>query len=44
MGNVDTPRFYNYPIPRAGPDVPYENETQVIPVFRGLPLELGAFV
>ncbi|KAL1880445.1 hypothetical protein Plec18167_003849 [Paecilomyces lecythidis] len=44
MGNVDTPRFYNYPVPRAGPDVPYENETQVIPVFRGLTLELGAFV
>jgi amidase len=42
MGSSDTPRFYNYPQPRAGPDVPYENETQSIPVFRGIALEIGA--
>jgi amidase len=32
----------NYPVPREGPEVPYKNETQVIPVFRGTPLAIGA--
>lgn len=34
--------FYNYPEPREGPSVPYKNETQSIPVFRGIPLVIGA--
>lgn len=35
-------QFYNYPQPREGPAVPYVNETQSIPVFRGRLLEVGA--
>ncbi|CAI7622646.1 unnamed protein product [Penicillium pancosmium] len=34
--------FLNYPQPREGPLVPYKNETQSIPVFRGIPLAIGA--
>ncbi|KAL4970448.1 amidase [Aspergillus stella-maris] len=34
--------FLNYPAVREGPDVPYKNEDQSIPVFRGLPLAVGA--
>lgn len=39
-----SPRFYNYPQPREGPAVPYVNETQSIPVFRGRLLEMGASI
>lgn len=35
-------QFVNYPEPREGPLVPYKNETQSIPVFRGIPLVIGA--
>lgn len=41
MGNNER-SFLNYPPPREGPEVPYKNETQVIPVFRGTPLAIGA--
>ncbi|KAJ5351775.1 hypothetical protein N7452_000749 [Penicillium brevicompactum] len=34
--------FINYPPPREGPSVPYKHEDQVIPVFRGTPLAIGA--
>lgn len=34
--------FLNYPPAREGPSVPYKNEQQVIPVFRGTPLAIGA--
>ncbi|KAL4799052.1 amidase signature domain-containing protein [Aspergillus venezuelensis] len=34
--------FLNYPAVREGPKVPYKNEDQSIPVFRGLPLAVGA--
>ncbi|KAL4880174.1 amidase signature domain-containing protein [Aspergillus karnatakaensis] len=34
--------FLNYPAIREGPSVPYNNEDQSIPVFRGLPLAIGA--
>jgi amidase len=34
--------FLNYPPPREGPLVPYKNEQQVLPVFRGTPLAIGA--
>ncbi|KAL2001427.1 hypothetical protein VTN02DRAFT_1784 [Thermoascus thermophilus] len=39
-----SPKFYNYPQPREGPAVPYVNETQSIPVFRGRLLEVGATI
>lgn len=39
---ADSPRFYNYPEVRQGPSVPYQNETQSIPVLRGIPLAIGA--
>lgn len=35
-------RFVHYPEVREGPCVPYQNETQSIPVFRGAPLAIGA--
>ncbi|EYE99059.1 amidase [Aspergillus ruber CBS 135680] len=35
-------QFVNYPEPREGPLAPYQNETQSIPVFRGIPLVIGA--
>lgn len=41
MGS-DSRTFLNYPPAREGPAVPYKNETQVIPVFRGTPLTIGA--
>ncbi|KAJ5551794.1 Amidase [Penicillium sp. DV-2018c] len=34
--------FLNYPPPREGPSVPYKHEDQVIPVFRGTALAIGA--
>ncbi|KAJ5131295.1 Amidase [Penicillium bovifimosum] len=34
--------FLNYPPPREGPSVPYKHEDQVIPVFRGTSLAIGA--
>ncbi|KAI9370073.1 amidase signature domain-containing protein [Aspergillus egyptiacus] len=34
--------FINYPEIHQGPSVPYKNEDQVIPVFRGTPLVIGA--
>ncbi|KAJ5226271.1 hypothetical protein N7468_007496 [Penicillium chermesinum] len=34
--------FLNYPQPIEGPAVPYKNEDQSIPVFRGIPLVIGA--
>ncbi|EAW07341.1 amidase [Aspergillus clavatus NRRL 1] len=34
--------FVHYPQIREGPSVPYQNETQSIPVFRGTPLAIGA--
>ncbi|KAL5335336.1 amidase signature domain-containing protein [Aspergillus crustosus] len=34
--------FINYPEVRQGPSVPYKNEDQSIPVFRGTPLAIGA--
>ncbi|RAH75828.1 putative N-acylethanolamine amidohydrolase [Aspergillus japonicus CBS 114.51] len=36
------PQFLQYPEVREGPSVPYKNEDQVIPVFRGMPLAIGA--
>ncbi|KAE8142714.1 amidase signature domain-containing protein [Aspergillus pseudotamarii] len=36
------PQFVHYPEIREGPSVPYKNEDQSIPVFRGLPLAIGA--
>ncbi|KAF7592043.1 hypothetical protein BBP40_000766 [Aspergillus hancockii] len=36
------PSFLHYPEVREGPSVPYENEDQSIPVFRGWPLAIGA--
>jgi hypothetical protein len=36
------PQFIHYPEVREGPLVPYKNEDQSIPVFRGLPLAIGA--
>ncbi|KAL4934378.1 amidase [Aspergillus undulatus] len=36
------PVFLSYPAIREGPGVPYKNEDQPIPVFRGLPLAIGA--
>lgn len=41
MGS-DERTFLNYPQPREGPSVPYQNEDQSIPVFRGIPLVIGA--
>jgi len=38
----DCSSFLNYPPPREGPAVPYKNDTQSIPVFRGTPLAIGA--
>ena len=38
----DTVSFLNYPEPQEGPKVPYKNETQTIPVFRGTPLAISA--
>ncbi|PYH45789.1 amidase [Aspergillus saccharolyticus JOP 1030-1] len=35
-------QFLNYPEVREGPSVPYKNEDQTIPVFRGTPLAIGA--
>ncbi|KAL4917827.1 amidase signature domain-containing protein [Aspergillus aurantiobrunneus] len=35
-------RSANYPEIREGPSVPYKNEDQSIPVFRGAPLVIGA--
>ncbi|RAL05256.1 amidase [Aspergillus ibericus CBS 121593] len=35
-------QFFHYPEVRPGPAVPYKNEDQVIPVFRGTPLAIGA--
>lgn len=35
-------KFLNYPAVREGPSVPYKNETQSIPVFRGITLAIGA--
>ncbi|KAL4871264.1 hypothetical protein BDV12DRAFT_206807 [Aspergillus spectabilis] len=40
-GNGET-SFINYPEIREGPSVPYKNEDQSIPVFRGTPLAIGA--
>jgi hypothetical protein len=37
-------QFVHYPEVREGPSVPYKNETQSIPVFRGTPLAIGAAV
>ncbi|KAJ5901693.1 hypothetical protein N7495_002221 [Penicillium taxi] len=37
-----TDHFLNYPSAREGPSVPYKNETQSIPVFRGIPLAIEA--
>ncbi|KAF4239042.1 hypothetical protein CNMCM8980_009526 [Aspergillus fumigatiaffinis] len=37
-------QFVHYPEVREGPSVPYQNETQSIPVFRGTPLAIGAAV
>ncbi|EAL90819.1 hypothetical protein KXX16_008563 [Aspergillus fumigatus] len=37
-------RFVHYPEVREGPCVPYQNETQSIPVFRGAPLAIGAAI
>ncbi|PYH95429.1 amidase signature enzyme [Aspergillus ellipticus CBS 707.79] len=34
--------FFYYPEVRPGPTVPYQNDDQVIPVFRGMPLAIGA--
>ena len=34
--------FINYPEPREGPPVPYENEPLAVPAFRGIPLAIGA--
>ncbi|RDW90103.1 amidase [Aspergillus mulundensis] len=34
--------FINYPEIREGPSLPYKNEDQSIPVFRGTPLVIGA--
>lgn len=34
--------FLNYPPAREGPNVPYKYEDQVLPVFRGMPLAIGA--
>lgn len=34
--------FLNYPPAREGPNVPYNYEDQVLPVFRGMPLAIGA--
>lgn len=38
----DSVHFIDYPEPREGPSVSYKNETQSIPVFRGIPLAVGA--
>lgn len=40
--NNENVQFLHYPEPREGPAVPYQNETQSIPVFRGIPLVIGA--
>lgn len=40
--NTVSNKFINYPEVRKGPSVPYKNETQSIPVFRGIPLAIGA--
>ncbi|KAJ5167299.1 uncharacterized protein N7482_006080 [Penicillium canariense] len=40
--NSDRFSFLNYPEPREGPQVPYKNEAQSIPVFRGTTLAIGA--
>lgn len=40
----DSVHFIDYPEPREGPSVSYENETQSIPVFRGIPLAIGAWM
>jgi amidase len=37
-------QFVHYPEVLEGPSVPYQNETQSIPVFRGTPLAIGAAV
>ncbi|GFF41880.1 fatty acid amide hydrolase [Aspergillus udagawae] len=37
-------QFVHYPEVREGPSVPYQNETQSIPVFRGTPLAIGAAI
>ncbi|KAJ5961362.1 Amidase [Penicillium vulpinum] len=34
--------FLNYPPAREGPEVPYKHEDQVLPVFRGTTLAIGA--
>lgn len=40
--SINDRSFHNYPPAREGPAVPYKNETQSIPVFRGTPLAIGA--
>ncbi|KAF9884663.1 hypothetical protein FE257_001356 [Aspergillus nanangensis] len=39
---TEEPQFFHYPEVRQGPPVPYKNEDQTIPVFRGTPLAIGA--
>lgn len=42
MSSTAGSKFLNYPEVHKGPSVPYQNETQSIPVFRGIPLAIGA--
>ncbi|KAI3215140.1 hypothetical protein DTO012A9_10311 [Penicillium roqueforti] len=39
---VNEQSFLNYPPTLEGPNVPYKYEDQVLPVFRGVPLAIGA--
>jgi hypothetical protein len=36
------PRFWNYPAPKEGPDVPARYEASSNPVLRGFPLAIAA--
>ncbi|KZF22078.1 amidase signature enzyme [Xylona heveae TC161] len=40
--SASAPAFYNYPQPRAGPSIPYDNPKKSNPVVRGYPLSIGA--
>lgn len=41
-GSIKAPpdRFWNYPLAKEGPHVPYSNDASANPVLRGLPLAI----
>jgi hypothetical protein len=43
-GAAKKPRFWNYPSPKEGPDIPYQNDAAPNPVLRGYPLALAVWM